>query len=143
MAEELGRRAGVAMDNARIWDEARRAIRARDEVLAVVSHDLKNPLESALLSSSMLLRSPESPRVRRCAEAVQRSALRMDRLIRELLDLSRMDAGRFAVELRPEPLEEVVEEALALAAPLASSKEIALAATGGPLGAEIPCDRER
>jgi signal transduction histidine kinase len=54
-----------------------------------------------------------------------------------------MDAGRFAVELRPEPLEEVVEEALALAAPLASSKEIALAATGGPLGGEIPCDRER
>jgi signal transduction histidine kinase len=143
MAEELGRRAGVAVDNARIWDEAQRAIRARDEVLAVVSHDLKNPLESVLLSSSMLLRSPESPRVRRCAEAAQRSALRMDRLIRELLDLSRMDAGRFAVELRPEPLEEVVEEALALAAPLASSKEIALAATGGPLGAEVPCDRER
>jgi signal transduction histidine kinase len=143
MAEELGRRAGVAVDNARIWDEARRAILARDEVLAVVSHDLKNPLESVLLSSAMLLRSPESPRVRRCAETARRSALRMDRLIRELLDLSRLEAGRFTVELRPEPLEEVVEEALALAAPLASSKEIALAATGGPLGAEIPCDRER
>jgi signal transduction histidine kinase len=143
MAEELGRRAGVAVDNARIWDEAQRAIRARDEVLAVVSHDLKNPLESVLLSSSMLLRSPESARVRRCAEAAQRSALRMDRLIRELLDLSRIDAGRFAVEPRPEPLEEVVEEALALAAPVAASKEIALASTGGPLGAAVPCDRER
>jgi signal transduction histidine kinase len=143
MAEELGRRAGVAVDNARTWDEAQRAIRARDEVLAVVSHDLKNPLETVLLSSSMLLRAPESPRVRRCAEAAQRSALRMDRLIRELLDLSRMDAGRFAVEPRPEPLEEVVEEALALAAPVAASKEIALASTGGPLGAAIPCDRER
>jgi signal transduction histidine kinase len=143
MAEELGRRAGVALDNARVWAEAQRAIRARDEVLAVVSHDLKNPLETVLLSSSMLLRSPESSRVRRSAEACQRSALRMDRLIRELLDLSRMDAGRFRVDLHPEPLEGVVDEALTLAAPLAAAKEIALDAKGGPLGAEIPCDRER
>jgi signal transduction histidine kinase len=143
MAVELGRRAGLAVDNARAWDEAQRAIRARDEVLAVVSHDLKNPLEAVLLSASLLLRSPESPRVRRYAEALQRSAARMDRLIRELLDLSRMDAGRFQVDPRPERLEEVVEEALMVLAPLAAEKEIRLSAEGGPLGAEVPCDRER
>jgi signal transduction histidine kinase len=143
MGVELGRRAGLAIDNARAWDEAQRAIRTRDEVLAVVSHDLKNPLEAVLLSASLLLRSPESPRVRRYAEALQRSAGRMDRLIRELLDLSRMDAGRFRVEPRAERLEEVVEDALIVLAPLAAEKEIRLSAVGGPLGAEIPCDRER
>ena len=143
MAEELGRRAGVAVDNACIWDAAQRAIRARDEVLAVVSHDLKNPLEAVLLSAALLLRSPESPRVRRYGEALQRSAARMDRLIRELLDLSRMQAGKFRIELRPERLESIVEEALVVLAPLAAGKDIALGTECGPLDAEIPCDRER
>ena len=143
MAEELGRRAGIAVDNARLWDEAHRALHARDEVLAVVSHDLKNPLEAVLLSAALLLRSPDARSVRRYAEAVQRSAARMDRLIRELLDLSRMDAGRFRVEIRPERLDGIVEEALAVLAPLALEKEIALSASGGPLADEVACDRDR
>ena len=142
MAEELGRRAGLAVDNARLFQDAQRAVRARDEVLAVVSHDLKNPLESVLLSASLLLRSPD-PDVRRYAAAVQRSAARMDRLIRELLDLSRMDAGRFQVELRPEPLEPLVEEALAILAPVAQERGVSLTVTGGPLPGPVPCDRER
>ena len=112
MAEELGRRAGTAVENARLWGEAQRAIRARDEVLEVVSHDLKNPLEAVLLCASLLLRSPAPADVRRYAEAVQRSVARMDRLIRDLLDVSRMEAGRFRIEARPERLEAVVEEAL-------------------------------
>ncbi len=143
MAEELGRRAGIAVDNARLWNEAHRALHARDEVLAVVSHDLKNPLEAVLLSAALLLRSPDARSVRRYAEAVQRSAARMDRLIRELLDLSRMDAGRFRVEIRPERLDGIVEEALAVLAPLALEKEIALSASGGPLADEVACDRDR
>jgi len=133
MAEELGRRAGVAVDNARIWDEAQRAIRARDEVLAVVSHDLKNPLEAVLLSAALLLRSPESPRVRHYGQALQRSAARMDRLIRELLDLSRMDAGKFHIEVRPDRLEAIVEEALVVLAPLAAgSSGTVMPATSSP-----------
>ncbi len=143
MAEELGRRAGLAVDNARLYDQAQRAIRGRDEILAVVSHDLKNPLEAVMLSASLLLRAPESPRVRRYAEALQRSASRMDRLIHELLDLSSMDAGKFRVEPRRERLEAIVEEALAVVAPLAGEKGIALGAPGGPLGEEVSCDRER
>lgn len=143
MAEELGRRAGLAVDNARLYHEAQRAIRARDEVLAVVSHDLKNPLEAVTLSASLLLRAPESPRVRRYAEALQRSAARMDRLIRDLLDLSSMDAGKFRLEPRRERIEAIVEEALAVLAPLAAEKGIALSAQGAPLGEDVSCDRER
>jgi signal transduction histidine kinase len=143
MAEELGRRAGVAVDNARLWEEARRAIRARDEVLEVVSHDLKNPLEAVLLSAGLLLRSSDAPGVRRHAQVVMRSAARMDRLIRDLLDLSRMDAGRFRVDPRPEHLDGIVEEAIEGLAPLALEKEVALSAMSTPLVGEIRCDRER
>lgn len=143
MAEELGRRAGLALDNARLYAQAQRAVEIRDEVLAVVSHDLKNPLEAIYLSSAMLLRDAESPRARRYAETIQRSAGRMDRLIRALLDLSALEAGQLRVEVRPERLESVVEEALALLAPLAVERGVALAAEGGPLAEPVPCDRER
>jgi signal transduction histidine kinase len=143
MAEELGRRAGVAMDNARLYDEAQRAIRARDDVLAIVSHDLKNPLEAIYLSSAMLLRTGAAPRLRRHAETIQRSAARMDRLIRELLDLSSIEAGRLVVEPRPEPLDAVVEEALAGLSPLALERGIALAADTGGARDPVRCDRER
>jgi signal transduction histidine kinase len=143
MVQELGRHAGLAADNARLYDEAQRAIRARDDVLAVVSHDLKNPLEAVTLSAALLLRAPESPRVRRYAEALQRSASRMDRLIRDLLDLSSIDAGKFRVELRPERLEGIVEEALAVLAPIAAEKGVVLGASGTRLPEELLCDRER
>lgn len=143
MAEELARRAGMAVDNARLFNEAQRAVRARDEVLAVVSHDLKNPLESVLLSASMLLRAPRPDQVRRYAETVQRSAARMDRLIRELLDLSRMDAGHFTVELRPERLDALIDEALAVLAPVADERGVTLDTASGPLPGAVPCDRER
>jgi signal transduction histidine kinase len=143
MAEELGRRAGLAIGNAQLFGEAQRAIRARDEVLAVVSHDLKNPLESVLLSASLLLRSPESPRVRRYAEALHRSARQMDRLIRDLLDLSASDAGKLRVDMRSERLEPVLEEALVLFTTVAGEREISLGTGGVPLGREVRCDRER
>lgn len=143
MAEELGRRAGLAMDNARLYDEAQRAIRARDDVLAIVSHDLKNPLEAIYLSSALLLRAAVAPRLRRYAETIQRSAGRMDRLIRELLDLSSIEAGRFRVEPRPEPLDAVVEEALAGLSPLAQERGIALGADTAGASEPVPCDRER
>lgn len=143
MAEELGRRAGLALDNARLYDEAQRAVRARDDVLAIVSHDLKNPLEAVYLSAALLLRAPESPRVGRHAEIIQRSATRMDRLIRGLLDLSSLDAGRLRVERRPERLEAIAEDVLAMLAPLAAERGVALALEGAPLEDEVPCDRER
>ena len=96
-----------------------------------------------MLSAALLLRSPESPRVRRYAEAVQRAAVRMDRLIRELLDLSSMEAGRFRVEKRPQPLEPIVAEALAVLSPLAAEKAVALGTEGLPLDEAVPLDRER
>ncbi|BDG02016.1 sensor histidine kinase [Anaeromyxobacter oryzae] len=142
MAQELGRRAGLALDNARLFDEAQRAVRARDDVLALVSHDLKNPLEAVALSAALLLRKPDPARVPRYAETIDRSVRRMDRLIRDLLDVSSMDAGRFRVVPRPERLGAIVDDALALLAPLAVERGIALAVEGG-VPEEIRCDRER
>ncbi|HYG68958.1 MAG TPA: HAMP domain-containing sensor histidine kinase, partial [Anaeromyxobacteraceae bacterium] len=143
MAEELGRRAGAAVDNARLYAEAQRAIRGRDEVLAAVSHDLKNPLGAILLSSSLLATSGEDVRTRRYAETIRRSAARMNVLIRDLLDAAAMDEGRLRVEPRPALLVAIVEEAVALLQPLATERRITVHVEAERSADQIACDRER
>jgi signal transduction histidine kinase len=54
VAQALARRAALAVENARLYERARQAVRARDEVVAVVSHDLRNPLNAVLLASTIL-----------------------------------------------------------------------------------------
>ena len=76
LAMDLGQRAAIAVDNARLYHEAREAVRTREEVLAVVSHDLKNPLGTISLSANLLTRAaPEGEpgtRIRRHADTIQR-----------------------------------------------------------------------
>jgi signal transduction histidine kinase len=96
--------------------DAEAATRARDEVLAVVSHDLRNPLHTITMATS-ILDDPEmaidaATHHEQCM-IIKRSSERMHRLIEDLLDVSRIEAGRFAVACEcqdPLPIaEEVVE----------------------------------
>ncbi len=105
LAEELGRRAALALDNARLYAEATQAIRARDDVLAVVSHDLGNPLSAIRLSTSLLLRRPPADRAaqeeRKQLENIRASVDQMERLIKDLLDVKRIEAGLLSLEREP------------------------------------------
>ena len=78
LAEELARRAGTAIDNARLYELARRASKARDDLLAMVSHDLKNPLNSIVLGVEVLMKTL-SPGKDQAAEASRRVAARIGR----------------------------------------------------------------
>jgi two-component system, sensor histidine kinase and response regulator len=92
--------------------KAEAAARLRDEVLATVSHDLKNPLGTIYTSSALLLDMEMAPEAqRRQLEIIRRTATRMDRLIQDLLDVSRMEAGRFAVDAQPDSARSLVLEA--------------------------------
>lgn len=100
VAEDLARRAATAIDNARLYDEAQRAVRSRDDMLAVVTHDLRTPL-GAIIAASTLQMTPAAADGNRWsarAATIQRSAKHMARLIRDLTDLGQIDAGRFAIE---------------------------------------------
>jgi PAS domain S-box-containing protein len=78
--------------------QAERAIRARDEVLAIVAHDLRNPLQTILTSASIsALPRTDEERHRRTLKVIERSTRDMDRLITDLLDVARIDAGSFAI----------------------------------------------
>jgi signal transduction histidine kinase len=109
---DLSRRASLAIDNARLYLESQQAVRAREEVLAIVSHDLRNPLSAITLGSSLLLESQHlSGEDREQIEAMQVSAERMNRLIADLLDVTRLEGGkRLPIERAPVSVTELLTE---------------------------------
>jgi len=130
-ADELQRRA-TEVDLQRRLVSEQRAVRARDEMLAVVSHDLGNPLSVILLEVAHLLRHlPESEdhRTRTLGESValiRRSTMRMKALIDDLLELERLGAKRFPVSVQPVESRDLLEDARIDAQPLADAKHISL-----------------
>ena len=122
----------VELDNVRLVGEAQEALRAREDLLAIVSHDLRNPLGVVLASTSLLLKSNLPPdkqeRARRQVEAIQRAGNRMNRLIRDLLDFASIQAGRLSVSLRPQDVAAMVNEVLEVTEPLAVAKTLRLTA---------------
>ncbi|MFW6202157.1 MAG: ATP-binding protein, partial [Gemmatimonadota bacterium] len=128
LAEELAARASVALEKARLYDEARRATHVRDEMLAVVSHDLRNPLNTIVMSAELLAASlPTEADVARAQLAIiDRSVQRADRLIQDLLDVARLEAGTLALEPAPVPSAEVVHEALELHRAQAAASDVRL-----------------
>jgi signal transduction histidine kinase len=95
-ATELARRAALAVENAGLYRASQQAVRAREGVLSIVSHDLRNPLGTILMSARILLDSTSLPEDRRTKHlgVIVRAAERMDRLINDLLDVARLDAGQ-------------------------------------------------
>jgi signal transduction histidine kinase len=92
---ELARRASISVDNARLYRESQQAVRAREEVLAIVSHDLRNPLSAVILGASLLQMSETlSPDEREQIDTIVISARRMTRLIADLLDVTRLEGGK-------------------------------------------------
>ncbi|RYY64923.1 MAG: HAMP domain-containing histidine kinase, partial [Comamonadaceae bacterium] len=133
--EELGWRTAIALENARLYRAALKAANARDEVLAVVAHDLRNPL-STIANQAVLLRRRAQPRAgteAQAGEMIQHAVGRMDRLIKDLLDVSRMEAGRFSVELAEVDATALVRDCVASQSGLAQQ-------AGLEITADIPQD---
>jgi PAS domain S-box-containing protein len=105
LAEDLARRAGLAVDNARLYREAQAAVRVRDEFLSIASHELKTPLTSLQLQAQLLLRlanrgtlsAMEPGRVRAMLETSERQIKQLTRLIDDLLDITHISAGRLQI----------------------------------------------
>jgi signal transduction histidine kinase len=142
LAEELGRRAGQAIENARLYEAAQRASRARDEILSVVAHDLRGPLSTIDFVARTLQHKPRNTeQVQRAAETVLRATRRMNRLIEDLLDVTRIESGHGSIVRSPTDPSAVVEEAIELARPAAGGLDLhAELESGLPL---IDADRGR
>ncbi len=147
VATEFARRAALAIDNARLYQESLQAARLREQMLAVVSHDLRNPLAAIQTSASLLLADQDARgdhTDKGPAAVVQRAAKRMERLIADLLDVASIQAGRFAVEPAEEDVRALVSEAVETLGPVAAEKNITLAsALDASSRAVVRADRVR
>jgi PAS domain S-box-containing protein len=143
LAKQFGNCAGLAVDNARLYREAQRVNRIKDEFLATLSHELRTPL-NAILGWSRLLRTgklDESGRAR-ALETIERNAQSQTQLIEDLLDVSRIISGKFRVEVRTVSLPAVIEAAIDSVRLAADARGIELRTRLGKV-AEIPGDPTR
>ncbi|WP_242346098.1 hybrid sensor histidine kinase/response regulator [Anaeromyxobacter terrae] len=145
LGEEIAGRAAIALENARLHDELARSLRAREQTLAEVSHDLRNPLSSILLAAAQLERSADRPDlpevVSRRAANIRRAGDRMNRLVHDLLDLARAETGRLELDLGEHAARELLDDALESAAPAVRERELKVRTAAD--GVVARCDRER
>jgi PAS domain S-box-containing protein len=105
MAQGVADRAAIAIDNARLYGEAQEAVRVREDVVAIVSHDLRNPLNAISLASLSLLRhDPLTEAQGRGLRRIVSAADRAHRMIRDLLDFTQARAGG-AIPIHPRPVD--------------------------------------
>jgi PAS domain S-box-containing protein len=125
LAEDLARRAALAIDNARLYREAQEANRIKDEFLATLSHELRTPL-TAVLGWAKLLRTGQldSETSARALETIQRNARAQQQIIEDILDVSRIITGKLRLEVNPVELGPVIEAAMESVRPAADAKAI-------------------
>jgi signal transduction histidine kinase len=118
LGEELGRRAGLSVDNARLYHEAREAVRLREEFLSVASHELRTPVTSLLLGMQSVeqlakrgkLATTPPEHIARTLETSVRQVRRLADLVDALLDVSRIQAGKFGLTLDQVDLAQITRD---------------------------------
>jgi signal transduction histidine kinase len=117
------------------------ATRSRERVLEIVAHDLRSPLTAIKALGDSIAQG--HPAIRPRLERIDRAVGRMDRLISQLVDGTRIGHGELTLSTRPENVGEIVEETIALYSSAAREQEIVLAATDVPAGVLVQADRDR
>ena len=119
--------------------------KAQKELVAVVSHDLRNPLGAVLLGISTLRKWPqlEADKVRESLDSMHRAALRASRLVHDLLDVARLDAGHFLLEPEPVEMGALVREAAELMRPLLADRGVTCDTQVEEGLPKVAADRER
>lgn len=147
IVEELAQRAATAIDNARLYLSAQNAIRARERILEIVTHDLRTPLSSVAMNATVLstldaaLGDPE--RIRKRAEAILTATQQMSRLLTDLTDLAQIDRGRLTLECALEDPADIVRTAIDLLQPVAANRGSVLSSHLASSLPQINCDRQR
>ncbi|MBD1848966.1 ATP-binding protein [Leptolyngbya sp. ST-U4] len=130
-AQELISRVNAHLQMAQLrgeaLQEARRIIRSRDEMISTVSHELNTPLVSILGWTRLLRNNPPNPvMLTKALDTIERNATLQAKLVQDLLDISRITAGKLSLNPQPIALESVIEAAIATVAQTAAEKGIRL-----------------
>ncbi len=146
VADQYGSLAALALENARLYQEARQAVRERDEMLAIVSHDLRNPVNAiVLLTGAALERAGHAPTLldRTEVEHVRAAARQANGLIQDLQDVTRISAGRLRIDQRPVLLDELIDEMAHLFGPTMVEAGLHFSCTIDREVPPLPLDRVR
>lgn len=147
-AQEIAWRAAISLDNSRLYSHAQKAIHVRENLMAVVAHDLKNPITSIQLNANLLTKiqvySDKSEISHKLIERIQHATGRMNYLISDILDFGKIVAGRLVIDLAPTEIKTLIQETVELLRPIAEQKEIKIQIKTDPLHPiQCHCDRER
>ena len=144
LAEDLAHRAALAVDNARLYQDAQEANRVKDEFLATLSHELRTPL-TAVIGWTQLLTSGQldEAATARALQTIQRNARAQSQIIEDILDVSRIISGKLRLDPRPVEIVPVIEAAMDAVRPAASAKAIQLQPAFDPEVNLVPCDPHR
>lgn len=143
MLIQLARAASVALENSRLFKEAQDAARARDDMLAIVSHDLRNPLNVVGMSADLLRPTLKDTPDGALLARIDRGVRRMSRLIEDLLLASRIESGPLPVQPEKVKVSLLLAEALESAAPLADSHHVKLSVLPCDTSLSVMADQER
>jgi signal transduction histidine kinase len=147
MMRRLAKIFQTALTHRQLFERAQRATRAREELIAVVSHDLKGPLTNIMLNTEGLLGGHPTvalaPELRPALERIRRATQRMTRLTTDLLDLARLEAGHLAIDPDTHELAALMSDAVEPFAGVAAGKSQQLRQTVAAGAGRARCDRER
>ena len=146
LAEDIAARGALALDNAKLYDEMTKADRARSDLLAVVSHDLRTPLTAIIGYSDLLaLGIPDAipPASALQVERIRKSAQHLMYLMNELLTFTRLDAGHESLDLREVDLRDVVREVATLVEPGAAARGLRFETSLPPEPVQLRTDPDK
>ena len=144
LAEELARRAALAIDHARLYRTSQESNRVKDEFLATLSHELRSPLSSALLCAQMLRRGIlDREKTARALETIERKINLEVRLVDDLIDIARINAGKISIEMKRVHLAAVVDAAVEGVRPTAEAKGIRLRFAPDEMDPTVHGDKDR
>jgi signal transduction histidine kinase len=122
---------------------SRKAVAARDEIMGIVAHDLRNPLASIAMRAGLLREQAESAEVQKHAEGIENVTFRMEALIRTMLDVATIESGHFTVDPAPCSVEALVDATIEMFTGLAAQKHIQLEHPAVPATFAVRADRDR
>lgn len=143
-AQDLASRAALAVENSRSYQELQRANRIKDEFLGTLSHELRTPL-NAIVGYARIARSGmiTSDKLPRALETIERNAASLTQMVEDILDVSRIVAGKMRLHVQSVELPLVLHEAIETMTPAAAAKHIRIRSVVDPQVGPISGDPDR
>lgn len=143
LVQEIANRAALLIDNARLYHQAQEMTHARDQMLSIVSHDLRSPLNTIVTACELLELDLPEDRGARTRSSIRRAAGQMNRLLEDLLDVARIEEGCLPLHLESVELDSLLTEVISLHGPVAEYRGIRLEKSVAGNNIVLDCDRNR